>query len=106
MDLKLEEYTITDRGTILSLDPALANQTVIYKAGTDDAADPLLNPARLLIGTKAPNPETAQAFADWLVSPAGQAVVSGFQKNGEQLYSPAPEATAAKAPGRRRIREW
>lgn len=86
----LEEYTLTDRGTYLSLPANLTSQAVIYKAATDEADDPLLNPAHLLIGKKAPNPDTAQAFADWLVSPDGQKVITGFEKNGEQLYSPAP----------------
>jgi hypothetical protein len=35
---------------ILSLDAKLRNQTVIYKAGSNTADDPLLNPARLLVG--------------------------------------------------------
>ncbi|PNY24000.1 3-methyl-2-oxobutanoate dehydrogenase [lipoamide] kinase, mitochondrial [Tolypocladium capitatum] len=62
----LQEYTITDRGTILSLDAGLRNQTVVYKAGTDNADDPLLNPAHLLVGKKAPDAQRATAFAKWL----------------------------------------
>lgn len=86
----LGEYTISDRGTILSIDAKLRNQTMIYKAGSDKAIDPLLNPAHLLIGAKAPNPDKAVAFAEWLISPRGQRVVTGFKKSGEQLYSGAP----------------
>ncbi|KAK3901584.1 hypothetical protein C8A05DRAFT_16257 [Staphylotrichum tortipilum] len=86
----LDEYTLTDRGTFLSLPANLTSKTTIYKASTDEADDPLLNPAHLLIGTKAPNPETAAAFAKWMVSTSGQDVVKGFKKNGQQLYSPAP----------------
>ncbi|KAH7018969.1 hypothetical protein EDB80DRAFT_699555 [Ilyonectria destructans] len=89
--IKLEEYTITDRGTILSLDEKLRNQTVIYKAGSDKADDLLLNPAHLLVGKKAPNAKEATKFAKWLVSKKGQAVVTGFKKEGEQLYSGAPK---------------
>ncbi|KAH7141000.1 hypothetical protein EDB81DRAFT_858065 [Dactylonectria macrodidyma] len=89
--IKLEEYTITDRGTILSLDSKLRNQTVIYKAGSDKADDLLLNPAHLLVGKNAPNPEEATKFAKWLVSKKGQAVITGFKKYGEQLYTGAPE---------------
>lgn len=92
----LEEYTITDRGTILSLDAELRNRTVVYKAGSDNADDPLLNPARLLIGTKAPNPERALSFAEWLVGERGQAVIVGFKKEGEQLYSPAPSLNSTR----------
>ncbi|KAG8407309.1 hypothetical protein J3458_020797 [Metarhizium acridum] len=90
----LQEYTITDRGTILSLDARLRNETVIYKAGTDGADDPLLNPAHLLIGTKASNPDMARAFARWLVSSKGQSVVRNFQKGGQTLYSVAPSSNS------------
>lgn len=87
----LEEYTITDLGTILSLDADIRNQTRIYKAGSDDADDPLLNPARALIGKKAPNADEAAEFVKWLVSDNGQDVIAGFEKDGERLYSRAPE---------------
>ena len=86
----LDEYTLTDRGTFLSLPANLTSETSIYKAATDEADDALLNPAHLLVGARAPNPKTAKAFAEWMVSPAGQNVVKGFKKNGEQLYTPAP----------------
>ncbi|KAH6608203.1 extracellular tungstate binding [Trichoderma cornu-damae] len=91
----LEEYTITDRGTILSLDAKLRDQTVIYKAGTDNPDDPLLNPAHLLIGKKAPHAKVANDFAAWLVGTKGQNVIIGFKKDGQQLYSPAPSKAAA-----------
>ncbi|KAH7268586.1 hypothetical protein MRS44_011144 [Fusarium solani] len=87
----LNEYTITDRGTILSLDAELRNQTKIYKAGSDDADDLLLNPARALIGAKAPNADEAAAFVKWLVSDKGQDVIADFEKDGQQLYSRAPK---------------
>lgn len=86
----LQEYTLTDRGTLLSLTPEMINKTVIYKASTDRLDDPLLNPGRLLVGTKAQDPELAQEFANWAVSREGQMVVKGFKKNGQQLYSEAP----------------
>ncbi|KAK3291389.1 uncharacterized protein B0H64DRAFT_431914 [Chaetomium fimeti] len=86
----LDEYTLTDRGTFLSLPANLTSETTIFKAATDDAEDPLLNPAHLLVGARAPNPEMAKDFAGWLVGSEGQGVVRGFEKNGEQLYSPAP----------------
>ena len=88
----LKEHTITDRGTYLSIPRSLQEQTTIYKASTDEAEDPLLNPAHLLIGTRAKNKELSKAFAEWLVEKdGGQAVIVNFKKNGEQLYSPAPE---------------
>ncbi|GFF63414.1 hypothetical protein CNMCM6936_005127 [Aspergillus lentulus] len=86
----LEEYTITDRGTYLSIDEALANKTTIYKAATDDPADPLLNPAHMLVGKKASNMKMADQFTQWVISAEGQAVITGFKKNGKQLYTAAP----------------
>ena len=87
----MNEYTITDRGTFLSVSEDVQDQVIIYKAGGDEADDPLLNPAHLLLGKDARNADTAQSFADWLVSPDGQAVITGFKKNGEQLYTGAPQ---------------
>ncbi|KAF7345450.1 Extracellular solute-binding protein family 1 [Mycena venus] len=68
----------------------LQKQTVIYKASTDDADDPLLNPAHLLVGKRAQNKAIAYQFAKWAVSSSGQKVITSFQKNGQQLYSGAP----------------
>ncbi|OJJ51753.1 hypothetical protein ASPZODRAFT_12564 [Penicilliopsis zonata CBS 506.65] len=92
----LEEYTITDRGTFLSIDSSLENQTTIYKAATDAASDPLLNPAHILIGTNATNVDMAESFTYWAVSSEGQAVITGFKKNGQQLYSAAPSNKTAQ----------
>ncbi|EPS35590.1 hypothetical protein H072_10988 [Dactylellina haptotyla CBS 200.50] len=89
----LKEYTITDRGTYLSVDPSIANQTVIYKAATDNATDPLLNPAFLLVGKKATNLDVVDAFRKWVVGKGrgeGQKVITAFKKNGQQLYTGAP----------------
>jgi len=86
----LQEYTLTDRGTYLSLPSNLTSQAVIYKAASDAADDLLLNPARLLIGAKAEHPDVAKQFAEWVVGPEGQTVVKEFKKNGQVLYSPAP----------------
>ncbi|OCK94872.1 putative extracellular tungstate binding protein [Cenococcum geophilum 1.58] len=86
----LQEYTITDRGTYLSLDTSLQNQVTIYKAATDSADDVLLNPAHLLVGNKAAHPDVADAFAKWVVSANGQKVITDFKKNGQQLYTGAP----------------
>ena len=89
--IKLNEYTLTDRGTFLSLPQNLTSQAVIYKAASDEEDDPLLNPAHLILGKDAENADTAKEFADWLVGSQGQDVIKGFEKNGEQLYTPAPE---------------
>lgn len=92
----LDEYTITDRGTYLSISTQLQNQTTIHKAGTDDAADPLLNPAHILIGEGAKNERMADRFAQWAISDEGQEVITGFKKNGEQLYTAAPDNKTAQ----------
>ncbi|KAF3905912.1 hypothetical protein ABW21_db0200328 [Orbilia brochopaga] len=89
--IQLKEYTITDRGTYLSIDSCLAKKTVIYKAATDMQSDPLLNPASLLIGKKAQNQDVVEKFKNWLVDKElGQKVITCFKKNGEQLYTGAP----------------
>lgn len=89
--IALGEYTLTDRGTWLSLSAKKTEGFRIYKESSDDDKDELLNPAHLLVGEKARHPEVAQAFAEWLVGARGQAVVTGFEKAGQHLYSGAPE---------------
>lgn len=89
----LKEYTLTDRGTFLSLKQLQPNLTAAleqFKIGTDDEDDPLLLPGHLLVGNKARNATLAQQFAAWAISARGQSVVTGFKKNGTQLYSGAP----------------
>ncbi|KAK6348677.1 hypothetical protein TWF718_006465 [Orbilia javanica] len=87
----LKEYTITDRGTYLSVDSSIAKKTVIYKAATDNATDPLLNPAFLLIGKKATNLGTVNNFKKWVVDKKlGQKSIIAFKKSGQQLYTGAP----------------
>ncbi|KAJ6552883.1 extracellular solute-binding protein family 1 [Mycena capillaripes] len=86
----LKEYTLTDRGTLLSLPEDVASQMVVYKAATDAADDLLLNPAHLLVGKRAQNTTMALSFAEWAVSASGQKVITNFKKNGQQLYSGAP----------------
>jgi len=89
--ITLRGYTITDRGTWLSLPPNITEDATIYKAGSDDESDLLLNPAHLLIGNKAQDLKLAQSFADWLISDqGGQKVIRGFKKEGQVLYSTAP----------------
>ncbi|XPS71045.1 hypothetical protein M3J09_003231 [Ascochyta lentis] len=88
----LREYTLTDRGTYLSLEqlqPNLINALSQFKVGTDSEDDPLLLPGHLLVGRKARNATLAYQFANWATSARGQSVVTGFQKNGKQLYSGA-----------------
>lgn len=79
-------YVFTDRGTWLSFrnradlavlvegDKALFNQYGVM----------VVNPARHPHVRQAP----AQAFADWVVSPAGQATIASYRIQGEQLFFP------------------
>jgi len=89
----LSEYTLTDYGTWLSSPSSVTSSLEIYRKGSDDADDPLLNPAHVLLGAKADPTHAAisKSFMEWVVSEAGgQKVVAEFKKNGEVLYSPAP----------------
>ena len=81
-----QAYTLTDRGTWLSFankddfmilvegDPKLFNQYGVI----------LVNPA------KHPNvkAEEGQAFIDWLISPEGQAAITSYKIDGQQLFFP------------------
>jgi ABC-type tungstate transport system permease subunit len=88
--IQLKEYTLTDRGTYLSLPKDVASQATIYKASTDSEDDVLLNPAHLLVGKKAQNATIAYQFVEWAIGSDGQKIITDFKKNGEQLYSGAP----------------
>lgn len=92
---KLSEYTLTDRGTWLSSPPSVTDQLQVFKTGSDDAADPLLSPAHVLLGTNADaeNAMIWQNFMKWVVrKDGGQKVVREFEKFGQILYSQAPES--------------
>ncbi len=79
-------YTLTDRGTWLSFknrgelkilvegDNSLFNQYGVM------VVDPARHP-----GVKA---DLAQAFADWVTSPAGQVAIADYKVGGEQLFFP------------------
>ena len=79
-------YLMTDRGTWLSFknradlgilvegDKRLFNQYGVI----------VVNPARHPHAKK----DLAQAFSDWVVSPAGQATIAAYKVNGEQLFFP------------------
>ncbi|KAL3475144.1 hypothetical protein BJX99DRAFT_230316 [Aspergillus californicus] len=86
----LQEYTLTDWGTYLTVDKSVQQQVVIYKRGTDDVKDLLLMPGHLLVGSKAKDPALAKEFAAWATGKDGQALIKAFLKNGQLVYSPAP----------------
>lgn len=84
MTSESEGYTIADRGTWLSMRDGL--DLVIVVEG-----DPVLfNQYGVIPVTDANNQEGARAFADWIVSPAGQEVIRtyGVDVYGEPLFVP------------------
>jgi tungstate transport system substrate-binding protein len=85
----MDAYTVSDRGTWLSFknkaslgvliegDPRLINRYDVI----------LLNPAKHPV----PKQAAARRFAQWLVSPAGQAAIGAYQLDGDQLFHPSPK---------------
>jgi tungstate transport system substrate-binding protein len=83
----MNAYTISDRGTWLSFankgdltvlvegDPRLLNRYDVI----------LLNPAKHPV----PKQALAKRFAEWLISPEGQAAIGAYKVNGEQLFHPS-----------------
>jgi tungstate transport system substrate-binding protein len=86
MAASLNAYLLADRGTWLAFknrgdlailvegDKALFNQYGVMVV--NPAKHPHLKPA------------LAQAFADWITGPAGQAAIAGYKIEGEQLFFP------------------
>ncbi|KAG5644439.1 hypothetical protein DXG03_008534 [Asterophora parasitica] len=89
----LAEYTLTDLGSWLSSPAEITGRLQIFKAGSDDAKDPLLNPAHVLLGSRADpaNSNIWNDFMEWVVSKnGGQKVIAEFRKFGKTLYTQAP----------------
>ena len=86
----MNAYTISDRGTWLSFgnkgeltvlvegDPHLLNRYDVI----------LLNPAKHPV----PKQDLAKRFAQWLLSPEGQAAIGAYKVGGEQLFHPSAAA--------------
>ena len=82
-------YTLSDRGTWLSFknkgplvisiegDPRLINRYNVIE----------LNPEK----HSSRNLAAAKIFADWLVSPAGQAAIGAYKVDGEELFNPSAD---------------
>ena len=83
-------YALTDRGTWLNF----KNRGELGILVEGDAR--LFNPYGVMVVNPARHPHVkaalAQTFADWIVSPAGQASIAGYKIGGEQLFF--PNATA------------
>ncbi len=79
-------YVLTDRGTWLSF----KNRADLVVLVEGDAR--LFNQYGVMVVNPAKHPHVkaalAQGFADWVVSPAGQAVVASYKIGGEQLFFP------------------
>ena len=82
-------YTLSDRGTWLSFknkaslaiviegDPHLINRYDVIELNPEKHGDRKL--------------AAAKVFADWLVSPAGQAAIGAYKVGGEQLFNPSAD---------------
>ena len=89
-------YTLTDRGTFLSMSDSLPNLMVVVGGDSIEAnADPaLLNPYGVIPvnpdKSDAINGELAQAFVEWITSPAVQEQIGQFGVDtfGQPLFYP------------------
>ena len=79
-------YALTDRGTWLSFKNR-ADLAVLVEGDRR-----LFNQYGVMVVNPAKHPhvkkELAQAFADWVVSPAGQASIAAYRIDGQQLFFP------------------
>ena len=79
-------YALTDRGTWLNFKNR-ADLAIVVEGDTR-----LFNPYGVMVVNPAKHPHVkaalAQSFADWVVSPAGQASIAGYKIDGEQLFFP------------------
>lgn len=79
-------YVLADRGTWL----AFKNRADLAILVEGDKA--LFNQYGVMVVNPAKHPHVkqaaAQAFADWVVSPAGQGVIASYKIGGEQLFFP------------------
>jgi len=82
-------YVLADRGTWLNF-KSRGDLAVLVEGDKR-----LYNPYGVMVVNAARHPhvktELAQTFADWLVSPAGQAVIAAYKIGGEQLFFPNAE---------------
>ena len=79
-------YTISDRATYLTL----SNEGAITMPILSEGSTELLNFYHVITIMGAREQEAAQAFADWIISPAGQEVIAGFgiETFGAPLFTP------------------
>ena len=81
-----DAYVLTDRGTWLGFKNR-GNLAVLVEGDQR-----LFNQYGVIVVNPAKHPhvkvQLAQAFADWVLSPAGQATVASYKVGGEQLFFP------------------
>jgi tungstate transport system substrate-binding protein len=82
-------YTLSDRGTYLSMRAALALQVLV------EGDRRLRNPYSVITVRQAMQKSGARAFADWIVSPAAQNVIGSFgvDKFGQRLFTPSADTS-------------
>ena len=86
----LSEYTLTDVGSFVCLPKSISSRLKVFKYGSDDINDPLLNPAHVLRGKgmSIANQRIQKEFMSWVVSPTGgQRVIEKFS---HLMFSKAP----------------
>ena len=82
----MEAYTLADRGTWLKMRGRLDLRLLVEgDAGLRNQYGVTLVSAERHPHVKA---EAARRFAEWLISPAGQAAIDGFTIDGERLFIP------------------
>jgi tungstate transport system substrate-binding protein len=81
-----EMYVLADRGTWLNFKNR-RNLKILVEGDTR-----LFNQYGVMVVNPAKHPHVkakeAQAFVDWVISPAGQAVIAAYKIGGEQLFFP------------------
>jgi len=86
MASSLDAYVLADRGTWLSFRNRGALKILVEGDRT------LFNQYGVMVVNPARHPHVkaalAQAFVDWIVSPAGQAAIADYKVGGEQLFFP------------------
>jgi tungstate transport system substrate-binding protein len=82
----LDAYVLADRGTWLSFKNRGSLRILV------EGDRRLFNQYGVIVVNPAKHPHVkvklAQAFADWVLSPAGQATIAGYRIGGEQLFFP------------------
>lgn len=80
-------YVLADRGTWLGFKDRADLKILVERDSR------LVNPFAVMVVNPAKNPkvkqELAQAFANWLVAPQGQAVIASYRVHGEPLFQPS-----------------